>query len=313
MAAGEIFIQLVVDRSDDEQVRALARYGRHARGCRDLYTEMLLYCRRKLTDGHVPTEQIGILVYPDPPKAGLADADRLIAVGLAERTPTGYFVPGYLKRNPSRAEVEASMAAKVAGAAAANHQRWHLARRRRDPTCALCTSLAADTRQDEPGVAPAIDGAIGGAIVVANPPESAETETETETETERTTRPRLRAAAARNVRPCDQQPPPPQHPELQPLRDALDAAHLTVRWDKLGSHQRADIAHLIELHGIPALLAVAQANYRPDNPPAYAQAWLGAWQAIPPPRPRAKPRPCTVHIGQSLPCRYCAADQKAAS
>jgi hypothetical protein len=106
MAHDEIFLQLVVTFPEDAKVRALARFGRDARACRDLYVQMSLYCKRNLTDGIVPDEEIGILVYPDTPKAGQRDAARLIEVGLIERAEDGYRIPAFLKRNKSRAQVE---------------------------------------------------------------------------------------------------------------------------------------------------------------------------------------------------------------
>jgi hypothetical protein len=114
MARGEIHIQLAVNFSKDPKVRALTRYARDARGCRDLYVQMLCYCKENLTDGFVPFEEIGVLVYPDTPKAGKRDADRLVEVGLAEVVEGGYRLPGFLKRNKSKAQVDEVSAAKAA-------------------------------------------------------------------------------------------------------------------------------------------------------------------------------------------------------
>lgn len=113
MSRGEIHVQLAVNYAEDLKLRALARYGREARGCRDLYVQMICYCKRNLTDGFVPAEELGVLVYPDSLKAGRRDADRLVEVGLAEARDGGYFVPGFLKRNKSKAEVDAISAAKA--------------------------------------------------------------------------------------------------------------------------------------------------------------------------------------------------------
>jgi hypothetical protein len=109
----EIHVQLSVSYGENPKIRALARYGRDARACRDLYVQMVCYCKRNLTDGFVPDEEIGVLVYPDPPKVGLRDANRLVDVQLAERTGGGYLITGFLKRNKSRAQVEATSAAKA--------------------------------------------------------------------------------------------------------------------------------------------------------------------------------------------------------
>lgn len=111
----KIYLKLEVDFADEEDVVRLARFTRpgEARACRDLLVQMWLYCKRNLTDGHVMLEQVGKLAYPDPPKVGVRDADRLVEVGIAERTPTGYYLPGYLKRNKSRAQVEEERARKA--------------------------------------------------------------------------------------------------------------------------------------------------------------------------------------------------------
>lgn len=302
--AGEIFVQLVVDFPDDDKVRALARYGRHARGCRDLIVMMILYCRGQLTDGYVPPEQIGILVYPDPPRVGHADVRRLIEVGLVEQCGEGYLVRGFLKRNPTRAKVESDMASRAAGAAATNHRRWHVELGKRIASCALCVGDDPGTGGNDPGVAPAIsppvDPPIGGSVT--------ETETETELSTRRSY---VRTAAARNVRAGDhEKTPPPSQPEttaLGPLRTELDAAGLGVRWDKLGGLQRAEIVRLAAVHGVPALVEVAKANYRAGDPPVYAQAWLAAWRDLPPPQQRLRAVACGRH-GLPEPCRSCAAD-----
>lgn len=114
MPNGEIHVQLAVNYGEDPKLRALARFGRDARGCRDLYVQMVCYCKRNLTDGFVPVDEVGVLVYPDAPKVGRRDADRLVEVGLAEPRDDGYFISGFLKRNKSKAEVEAISEAKAA-------------------------------------------------------------------------------------------------------------------------------------------------------------------------------------------------------
>lgn len=103
-----IYLALEVDFDNDEKVARLARYTRpgEARACRDLLVAMWRYCKGEKTDGHVPFEIVGKLCYPDPLKLGLRDADRLVEVGLAERTDDGYFFGAFLKRNKSRAEIE---------------------------------------------------------------------------------------------------------------------------------------------------------------------------------------------------------------
>lgn len=139
-----IFIQLEVDFDEDEAIARLARYTKpgEARACRDLLVSMWRYCRRKMTDGHVPAEMVGKLVYPDSAKRGERDADRLVECGLAERTDTGFYLPGYLKHNPSKAQVEARQdALAVSGSESGsfgNHVRWHVKKGKTSRSCEHC-------------------------------------------------------------------------------------------------------------------------------------------------------------------------------
>jgi hypothetical protein len=113
MARGEIFLPLNVNYAEDSALRKLSRFGNGARACRDLFVMMAVYCKRNQSDGHVPTDEIGVLAYPDGQRIGERDAGRLVEVGAIERTETGYYMPGYLKRNDSRADIEAKSAAKA--------------------------------------------------------------------------------------------------------------------------------------------------------------------------------------------------------
>jgi hypothetical protein len=106
MAIGEIYIKLAVAYGDDPKVRALVRYGSDAGLARDLYVQMICYCKRLLTDGFVPDEQIGLLVYPLDPEHGKQLAKQLASVGLTKEEAGGWQVLAYLKRNGSRADVE---------------------------------------------------------------------------------------------------------------------------------------------------------------------------------------------------------------
>jgi hypothetical protein len=136
--AGEIYVPIPVNFADEPAIAALRRYGRDARSLRDLYVQMHCYCKRTLSDGFVPAEQIGLLVYPDPPKTADRDVKRLMDAGIIELAVGGYFVPAYLERNPTRAKVEKTSADKAKGVQAGNHQRWHVDRGESDPRCELC-------------------------------------------------------------------------------------------------------------------------------------------------------------------------------
>ena len=113
MPLGEIYIKLSVTFADDPKVRALARYGSDANLARDLYVQMILHCKRLLTDGFVPAEQIGLLVYPLDMEHGNQLAKQLASVGLIKEVSNseasdkqGWEVCAYLKRNGTKEDVE---------------------------------------------------------------------------------------------------------------------------------------------------------------------------------------------------------------
>ena len=110
MALGEIYIKLAVNFPNDPKVRALARYGPDAGLARDLYVQMCLYCKDLLSDGFVPEDQIGLLVYPLDAEHGKQLAKQLASVGLTKESTkdeaSGWDVLAYLRRNGSREDVE---------------------------------------------------------------------------------------------------------------------------------------------------------------------------------------------------------------
>ncbi len=113
MALGEIYVKLVVTFADDPKVRALARYGADGNLARDLYVQMILHCKRLLTDGFVPAEQIGLLVYPLAPDHGNQLAKQLASVGLIKEVSNteandkqGWEICAYVKRNGTKEDVE---------------------------------------------------------------------------------------------------------------------------------------------------------------------------------------------------------------
>lgn len=109
--ARDIFLPLDVNYAED--LRCLSRFGRDTRALRDLFVAMMAYCKRNLSDGFVPSEEIGVLVYPDSPRIGTRDVARLVEVGLVEVAAGGFFVPAFLKRNKTKAQVEEVSAARA--------------------------------------------------------------------------------------------------------------------------------------------------------------------------------------------------------
>ena len=129
LAVSEIYIKLVVGFANDQKVRALARFGAPDAGlARDLYVQMCLFCKDNLTDGFVPAEQIGLLVYPLDAEHGNQLAKQLASVGLTNEVTNGeaqgWQVLAYLKRNPSREQVnELSKVRAEAGRAGGQRSR----------------------------------------------------------------------------------------------------------------------------------------------------------------------------------------------
>lgn len=117
MPLGEIYVKLSVTFADDPKVRALARYGADGILARDLYVQMILHCKRLLTDGFVPAEQVGLLSYPLPADHANQLAKQLASVGLIREVSNllsneeasdkqGWEVCAYVKRNGTKEDVE---------------------------------------------------------------------------------------------------------------------------------------------------------------------------------------------------------------
>jgi hypothetical protein len=109
MPVGEIFVKLAVGFDEDPKVVALAKYGDDAGLCRDLYLAMVRYCRRNLTDGLVPEFELMRLAFPLALPRALPLAQHLAAEELITQVATGWIVNAYVKRNGTRADVEAKI------------------------------------------------------------------------------------------------------------------------------------------------------------------------------------------------------------
>ncbi|MEU1674071.1 hypothetical protein ABZ752_18885 [Streptomyces roseifaciens] len=67
--------------------------------------------------------------------------------------------------------------------------------------------------------------------------------------------------------------------QLRPLADALDAAGVEVRWT-LGLGEQRDAWHLVERHGVAALVDLAARRIVPGDPPKSARYWLKVWSDL---------------------------------
>jgi hypothetical protein len=132
MARGELHIQLNVDYADDEKLAEVSRSARL------LYVDMCCKAKRMLNDGVFTRAMIRKLMYPDPAKAADKAVDELVATGAVTQDGEAFAVAAWLKRNKSRAQIEADRAAAEETALLGNHKRWHADRKQRDPKCRWC-------------------------------------------------------------------------------------------------------------------------------------------------------------------------------
>ncbi|MCL2453755.1 MAG: hypothetical protein FWD18_00405 [Micrococcales bacterium] len=102
------------------------------KGAKALWVTALSWSMQQGTDGAVPP---GALRALDGTKA---EAERLVAAGLWERTEDGYRFHAWDRYQTSTAELEAARVVKVAAAELGNHTRWHERRGAVDPECRLC-------------------------------------------------------------------------------------------------------------------------------------------------------------------------------
>jgi hypothetical protein len=110
MPITEIYVKLAVGYPRDPKVRALARFGIEGVLARDLYVQMILYCKENLTDGFIPAEEVGALAYPVPFDLANQLAKQLASVGLtkelSKNEAQGWEVLAYVRRNGTKADVE---------------------------------------------------------------------------------------------------------------------------------------------------------------------------------------------------------------
>lgn len=120
MTLGEIYVKLAVQFARDPKLRALVcRHGEEGLLARDLFVQMICYCRAELSDGRVPADELPLLEYPMPPDRvhNLAKhlvEHQLITVSGTDPEQRVYVVSAYVKRNGTRADVERSRQAKAA-------------------------------------------------------------------------------------------------------------------------------------------------------------------------------------------------------
>lgn len=165
MPRGEIHVELFVNYADDEKLADVSR------GARLLYVDALCLAKRTLNDGVLTQSQVEKLAFPDSPAKARRQAAELVDSGAWAKDGGRYLIPGFLKRNKSRAQVEVMLAEKAKAGAIGNHKRWHTDGDS-DPKCDYC--------RDPKLLAECDPKSSQGAKRSGSP------ETETETETVRT-------------------------------------------------------------------------------------------------------------------------------
>jgi hypothetical protein len=119
----ETFYKMAVGWTDDPKVVALGRFGTTAAIlARDLFSQMIGYSRRNLTDGLVPAQEVGRLMYPLPVE--LAEE---LAGYLADPGPFGALCGAHTNGNaPSNADSNAaSNAPSIVSWVVLNYAKWN--------------------------------------------------------------------------------------------------------------------------------------------------------------------------------------------
>lgn len=96
-----------------------------------LFVEAICWCSRQEEDGEIPEPMMRRL-------GTVKGTNELLRARLLERTDTGYLIHDYLHFQRSKAEIDAFRRAKGEAGKLGNHERWHVARRKRDKDCEFC-------------------------------------------------------------------------------------------------------------------------------------------------------------------------------
>jgi hypothetical protein len=177
MARGELFIQLVVNYADDEKLADVSRSARL------LYIDLCLKAKATSNDGIFTASQVEKVMYPETPAKAKRAIGELVASGAVmwDEQRKLFTVPGFLKRNKSRAQIAEDRRLAEEAAALGNHKRWHKGRGETDRKCPHCVAEASAPGSGK-GSAPGSPPRSGTGSGPRNRTESLETETETETE-----------------------------------------------------------------------------------------------------------------------------------
>lgn len=140
MSRGELHVELQVNYADDDKLSDVSPLARL------LYVDALCLCKRVMNDGVITAAHLRKLAYWTSESGARKLAAELVATGAWQHDPeTGrYTCSAWLKRNPSRSEVEEEMARRhdLQGrkGSLGNHTRWHSRRGISVADCEHCES-----------------------------------------------------------------------------------------------------------------------------------------------------------------------------
>lgn len=126
-----LFLPLDVNYYHDEEFHDAGAYAEL------LYIRGNCWVKANARDGRIARSQLALFAIgiPNPTKHAAA----LVLAGLWQETGAGWFIPAYLKRNRSKAQIDASRAIASEAGQRGAHERWHVPPEGSpNPKCAIC-------------------------------------------------------------------------------------------------------------------------------------------------------------------------------
>jgi hypothetical protein len=101
-----IYLQLSVNYADEPKLRALCRFGEDGLLAAYMAVGMDAYCRRNLTDGWVPAEQLPLIMWPMTAERVTTLVSYLETTEVIDVKADGYFVRDHTAKYGTREEIE---------------------------------------------------------------------------------------------------------------------------------------------------------------------------------------------------------------
>jgi hypothetical protein len=116
----------------DDKLASHPKVMRAGLAAMGLWVKAGSWSARYLTDGHIPTEALGML------GGTRAHAQALVKAGLWLEDMDGWRFKDWSDFQPSAADVELYRSATADGGVKGNHYRWHVSRNVVSPDCRFC-------------------------------------------------------------------------------------------------------------------------------------------------------------------------------